>query len=148
MQGYRISVGGNQFDVQVLSDPNLPEVQVRVDGELLTVHISPLQGAELPGPGGQSMVPADAPPRVTSPAPVPQPPGVRDHQLMAPLPGTVVQVIVEPGQQVSAGDELLVIEAMKMNNQIRSPRHGTVGELLVRVGQQVNHGEPLLTWKD
>jgi len=60
----------------------------------------------------------------------------------------VVEITVEPGQGVSPGDQLLVIEAMKMNNQIRSPRSGTVGELLVSVGQQIGHGEPLLTWKD
>ncbi len=137
MRGYRISVGGKQFDVHVLGDPNQPEVQVRVDGELLTVHVSPLQSAEPPAPAA-----ADAPTSVR------QARGARGNQLLAPLPGTVVHVTVEPGQRVSAGEELLVIEAMKMNNQIRSPRHGTVGELLVRVGQQISHGEPLLTWAD
>jgi oxaloacetate decarboxylase alpha subunit len=55
-------------------------------------------------------------------------------------------VHVRPGQAVSKGDQLLVIEAMKMNNQIRAPRNGSVGEVLVQAGQQVGHGEPLLTW--
>lgn len=49
---------------------------------------------------------------------------------------------------MNAGDDLLVIEAMKMNNRIRSPRSGTVGEVLVQVGQQVGHGAPLLAWSD
>jgi biotin carboxyl carrier protein len=57
-------------------------------------------------------------------------------------------VAIEPGQHVDAGDELIVIEAMKMNNRIRAPRAGTVGKILVQVGQQVNHGAPLLAWSD
>ena len=148
MQRFRISVGGHQFDVQVLGDPNQPEVQVQVDGELLTVHVTPPQGVESPGPDRQPTTPAEGPPALTPAPSVRQAPAIRDRRLIAPLPGTVVEITVEPGQGVSPGDQLLVIEAMKMNNQIRSPRAGTVGELLVRVGQQIGHGEPLLTWKD
>jgi biotin carboxyl carrier protein len=141
MRGYRIWLGGKQFEVEILSDPNQEEIQVRVDGELLTVQVSPLDGTGRAVAARQTPGPTEAPP-----APVRRGPAVDSHQLIAPLPGTVVQVAVEPGQQVNAGDELLVIEAMKMNNQIRSPRRGTVGELLVSVGQQISHGEPLLTW--
>ncbi len=148
MRGYRIWLEGRPYEVEILSDPNLPEVRVRVDGELLTVQVSPLQSAGPPAATRQSHQPADDRPAATSPAGASLSPAARSHQLVAPLPGTVVQVAVEPGQQVSAGDELLVIEAMKMNNQIRSPRQGTVGELLVSVGQQISHGEPLLTWID
>jgi biotin carboxyl carrier protein len=148
MRGYRISLGGKQFDVHILGDPNQGEVQVRVDGELLTVQVSPLQGTELPAPVRQGPELASAPPATDTAPSVPQTRGARGNQLLAPLPGTVVQVTAEPGQRVTAGEELLVIEAMKMKNQIRSPRHGTVGELLVRVGQQISHGEPLLTWTD
>lgn len=64
------------------------------------------------------------------------------QQLVAPMPGKVVRVLAAPGQQVSAGDGLLVIEAMKMQNEIRSPKSGTV-EKLAREGQTVNAGEVL-----
>jgi biotin carboxyl carrier protein len=64
------------------------------------------------------------------------------QQLIAPMPGKIVRVLVEEGQQVNAGQGLLVIEAMKMQNEIRSPKSGTV-EKLAREGQTVNAGEVL-----
>ncbi len=64
------------------------------------------------------------------------------QQLVAPMPGKIVRVLVAAGQQVSAGQGLLVIEAMKMQNEIRSPKSGTV-EKLAREGQTVNAGEVL-----
>ena len=64
------------------------------------------------------------------------------QQLVAPMPGKIVRVLVEGGQQVSAGQGLLVIEAMKMQNEIRSPKAGRV-EKLAREGQTVNAGEVL-----
>ena len=64
------------------------------------------------------------------------------QQLIAPMPGKIVRVLVSTGQQVTAGQGLLVIEAMKMQNEIRSPKSGTV-EKLSREGQTVNAGEVL-----
>ncbi len=61
----------------------------------------------------------------------------------APMPGRVVRVLVEPGAAVKAGDPLLVLEAMKMENQLRSPVDGTVVELEVEAGQIVATGEKL-----
>ena len=65
----------------------------------------------------------------------------RQH-LIAPMPGKIVRVLATVGQQVSAGEGLLVIEAMKMQNEIRSPKSGMV-EKLAREGQTVNAGEIL-----
>jgi biotin carboxyl carrier protein len=64
------------------------------------------------------------------------------QQLVAPMPGKIVRVLVAAGQQVTAGQGLLVIEAMKMQNEIRSPKSGKV-EKLAREGQTVNAGETL-----
>jgi biotin carboxyl carrier protein len=64
------------------------------------------------------------------------------QQLLAPMPGKIVRVLVAAGQQINAGQGLLVIEAMKMQNEIRSPKSGIV-EKLVREGQTVNAGEIL-----
>jgi biotin carboxyl carrier protein len=65
----------------------------------------------------------------------------RQH-LLAPMPGKVVRVLVATGQKVEAGQGLLVIEAMKMQNEVRSPKSGTI-EKLAREGQTVNAGEIL-----
>ena len=65
-------------------------------------------------------------------------------EIRSTLPGLVVAVKVEPGAQVAAGDGLLTIEAMKMQNEVRAPRDGTVGEVVVTAGQPVASGVLLL----
>ncbi len=64
-------------------------------------------------------------------------PASGDGRVKAPIPGTIARVLVTPGQPVEIGQPLLVLEAMKMENQIRAPRAGTVGQLHVAAGQNV-----------
>ena len=64
--------------------------------------------------------------------------------LRAPMPGLVVRVEVEPGQQVMAGAPLVVLEAMKMENQLAAPAAGTVTEVRVRPGATVEKGAVLV----
>jgi biotin carboxyl carrier protein len=66
------------------------------------------------------------------------------HTLKAPLPGRVTHVSVKVGDTVKAGDPLLVIEAMKMENEFRATAPGTVAEVRVEPGQAVNAGDVLL----
>jgi len=63
------------------------------------------------------------------------------QQILAPMPGKIIRVLVQTGEKVEAGQGLLVVEAMKMQNEIRSPKSGTVERLLVKEGQPVNSGE-------
>jgi biotin carboxyl carrier protein len=65
------------------------------------------------------------------------------QQVLAPMPGKVIRVLVQAGDTVEAGQGLLVVEAMKMQNEIRSPKGGTVERLNVKEGQPVNAGEVL-----
>ena len=65
------------------------------------------------------------------------------QQIVAPMPGKVVRILVQAGDKVEAGQGLLVVEAMKMQNEIRSPKGGTIERLHVREGQPVNAGEVL-----
>ena len=65
------------------------------------------------------------------------------QQIVAPMPGKVVRLLVKAGEHVEAGQGLLVVEAMKMQNEIRSPKSGTVERVLAREGQPVNAGEVL-----
>ena len=64
------------------------------------------------------------------------------QEVHAPMPGKIVRLLVQPGQQVELGQGLLVVEAMKMQNEIRSPKAGTV-ERLAQEGHTVNAGEVL-----
>jgi biotin carboxyl carrier protein len=65
------------------------------------------------------------------------------QEVLAPMPGKVVRVLVKQGDDVEAGQGLFVVEAMKMQNEIRSPKKGKLERLLVAEGQVVNAGEPL-----
>ncbi|MBI5914875.1 MAG: biotin/lipoyl-binding protein [Bacteroidetes bacterium] len=64
--------------------------------------------------------------------------------IKAPMPGLVLSVLVEPGQEVVHGDPLLILEAMKMENVIKSPGEGTVKLVLVTKGKPVDKGEVLI----
>jgi biotin carboxyl carrier protein len=69
------------------------------------------------------------------------------QEILAPMPGKIVRVLVAVGESVEAGQGLLVVEAMKMQNEIRSPKNGKVERLLAKEGQAVNAGE-VLAWVD
>lgn len=69
------------------------------------------------------------------------------QQIVAPMPGKVVRLLVAVGDKVESGQGLLVVEAMKMQNEIRSPKSGIVERLFAKEGQPVNAGE-VLAWVD
>jgi biotin carboxyl carrier protein len=71
---------------------------------------------------------------------------VDDHgskKLTAPMPGKIVRVLVRQGDEVEAGSGVLVVEAMKMQNEIKSPKKGTIQKILVAEGVAVNAGDVL-----
>jgi propionyl-CoA carboxylase alpha chain len=68
---------------------------------------------------------------------------VASGSLLAPMPGTVVSVAVEAGQTVTAGQPVLVLEAMKMQHTVRAPADGVVARIDVKTGAQVAAGEVL-----
>ncbi|HIE25336.1 MAG TPA: biotin/lipoyl-binding protein [Anaerolineales bacterium] len=65
--------------------------------------------------------------------------------LKAPMPGLVVSVVVEEGQEVKKGDVLLVLESMKMQNELKSPRDGVVGRIQVSDGDSVEQRQKMLS---
>ena len=68
-------------------------------------------------------------------------------RLTAPMPGKIVAVMVEAGQEVKKGDALVIMEAMKMEHTIAAPHDGVVDEILYALGDQVTEGAPLLSFK-
>ncbi|MBI4466041.1 MAG: biotin/lipoyl-binding protein [Acidobacteria bacterium] len=66
------------------------------------------------------------------------------QDVTAPMPGKVIRVLVEENQEVEAGQGLVVVEAMKMQNEIPSPKKGVVEKVLVGEGETVEHGQPLV----
>jgi biotin carboxyl carrier protein len=69
------------------------------------------------------------------------------REVRAPMPGTIISVAVELGSQVTYGQELCVLEAMKMKNVIRAPRAGTIAKVPVTPGQPVKHNDLLVEYK-
>lgn len=136
MKHYRITLEGHTFDAEVLDDPRQRQVRVQVDGEVLTVEVETVAENEST-PSSKPVVSTASPPNAPAGA-------AAGRVVKAPLPGVVKSIAVQSGQSVAAGDELLVIEAMKMNNIIRAPSAGMVGAIHVAEGRQVAHGEPLL----
>lgn len=66
-------------------------------------------------------------------------------EINAPMAGTIVDIKVSPGQAVSKGDVLVILEAMKMENEIVAPEDGLVGEIFVSRNDAVASDQPLLT---
>jgi len=139
MRRYRITIGDDVFDVRILDDPRRGQVRVDVDGETFTVAVETV--SEKVGiPEAAATPPA---PSVSADASAPA-----TNTVTAPLPGTIKAIAVRPGQHVTRGDELLIIEAMKMDNVIRAPREGTIGAIHVAEGRRIAYGAPLLDLAD
>jgi biotin carboxyl carrier protein len=145
MKHYRIRVDGRTFDVRLLSDPRQETVQVEVDGEVLSVDLEVLEAEQEGGRLESSLGPAPeagvAPPTAAAPQ------VASGKTVTAPLPGVIKQLAVRPGQKVTPGTTLLVIEAMKMDNIIRASREGVVDTIHVAEGHRVAHGEPMLDYR-
>jgi biotin carboxyl carrier protein len=137
MKRYRITMDGSILDVEILSDPRLEEVEVEVDGQRLVVGVQNIP-VESEGTAPSPPAAAAAPATVSSFA----------RSVTAPLPGVIKTVAARPGQQVSVGDQLLVIEAMKMDNIIRAPRAGTIEVVHVAEGHRVAHGQPMVEYRE
>ena len=86
--------------------------------------------------------PAAKPTPVTQPA---QATSTSGTEVKAPMSGTIYKVVVSPGQAVSKGDVLIILEAMKMENEIVAPRDGVVGEIHVSPNESVQSDQLLLT---
>jgi len=143
MSVYYVTIRGKQYTVEI-TDPHARPVRAIVDGEVIEVNVAPTPIVAAPLP---VVIPAPSP--VVPSAPVAPPDETPRQQtaaeeIKAPLPGTVVSIGVKVGDAVQRGQELCVLEAMKMNNPIRASRPGVITQLCVDVGQQVQHGDPLM----
>ena len=130
MKNYKITINGKSYDVGVEEAGGAPEVK--------SVQVAAPAPAPAPAP---KAAPAPAPaPKAAAPA---APAGSGD--VAAPLSGTVLSVAVQEGQQVKAGQVLLIFEAMKMENEIVAPRAGTVKKIHVSKGTALETGMPVVT---
>jgi biotin carboxyl carrier protein len=111
--------GGHSHEVTFAADPGTGTTTVSTAGVPMAVSLN----GRRRGPAGDAGSGGSGPQR-----------------LIAPMPGKVVKVLVKPGDLVKARQPLVVIEAMKMENELRSGRDGRVAEIAVRDGQSVDAG--------
>ena len=140
MTTIRVRVGEHWYTVAV-GDLSQSPVRVTVDGEDFEVDVEADVGSTPPRrgrPAGGLSVP-DAPTPAAS-AGVP----MADDILRSPMPGRVMSVLVRPGDAVSAGDEVCVVEAMKMEQSILAHRDGIIKTIFVRPLDSVSANDPLV----
>lgn len=126
--------------------------KITVDGTAYTVEVEDLgAGAPVvstaqpakPAPVSPPVAATPAPVPAAAPAPAPVPAGA-GAPVAAPMPGKVLKVSVSVGAQVKNGDMVLILEAMKMENEIFSPADGVVKEIRSREGDNVNTGDIMM----
>lgn len=138
MKKYRITVNGKTFDVDVEEVGGCPSV---TPSTVAAPAAPPAASAPVAAPSPRqtaAAVPAGAP--VAKPATPAGGAGV----MKSPLPGKILKVMATPGSSWKKGDTLLIIEAMKMENEILAPRDCTVEEVAVQANQSVKTGDLLL----
>ncbi len=143
---YSVKVQGRTYSVEI-ENINARPVIALVDGERFEV-LPELAGQVEAGKFEEKVI-ARPVYQKTLPSASPSPnPALSGNALIAPLPGTVVEVFVKAGEKLEVGQVVVVIEAMKMKNSIRSVYSGTVSEVLVNAGQSVAHKQPLIKFAD
>ena len=118
---------------------------VYVGGQMYEVDVDPVGGASVSASSTPARPVSQTPPQSSGASSAEAAPTVAEGetQVTAPMPGMLVSLAVEVGDQVSAGQQLLTLEAMKMQNAIPSPTDGTVTSLPVAAGAQVARGQVL-----
>ncbi len=124
MKQLKITVNGKTYDVQV-------------------EEVGAVAAASAPV-AAPTAAPATAPAPAAAPAPAPVA-AAGSETINSPMPGTILSVKVNAGDAVKAGDVLLVLEAMKMENEIKAPHDATVAAVLVKQGDTVDSGASLVS---
>lgn len=104
--------------------------------------------APAPAPQAQSAAPAPVATATPEPPAAPASPassGDKEAAMKAPMPGTIIKMMVAPGDEVKENQPLLVLEAMKMENEIVANKAGTVTDIFVDKNDTVNAGDALIT---
>ena len=118
---------------------------VMADDKLFDIAAAGAPVAATPAPvAAPAPKPAAAPAPKAEAAPAAAPAAGAGKPMKSPLPGSITKILVTPGQAVKKGDTLLMMEAMKMENEIKAEKDGVVTEIKVTVGQNVMNDEVLL----
>jgi biotin carboxyl carrier protein len=137
---FEVVVADESYEVTLTGDENLPAAAI-------TPAFQPARAAGTPRAASAAQVAAPAKSMLTAAIPTAAI-ATEPRTLTAPMPGVILQVDVRPGDSVAHGQQVVILEAMKMKNSIRLPRGGTVVDVCVVAGQAVAHGDPILRYKE
>jgi glutaconyl-CoA/methylmalonyl-CoA decarboxylase subunit gamma len=135
MKHYRISVNGKTYEVAVEEASAAPATQIEV-APVTPAQVTSTQAAPVASQQAVEKAPVVDVPITEAPS--------GGENILCPMPGNIVSVNVKTGDIVKKGDILLVLEAMKMENEIMSPIDAKVVAVLVKKGDIVNSGTPLI----
>lgn len=141
---YRVAIGDQTWDVDARLTPQ-GIYSLLIGGVSYVADVTEAEGGATVEVGGETYaigVEEETRWTIRTRGGVAGAPGART--LAAPLPGRIAHVAVAPGDRVRRGDTLVVIEAMKMENEFKATADGTVAEVRVRTGQAVNAGDVLV----
>ena len=124
----------------------MKKFNVTVNGTTYEVEVEEVKSAGAPSAPRPAAAPAPKPAAAPAPAPAAAPKvaaGAGEHSIDAPMPGKVIKLVANEGQSVKAGDVILVLEAMKMQNEIAADTDGVIKKFNVAPGQSVKAHESL-----
>lgn len=139
---FEVMVGDQTYQVALSGDEDLPDAVITPGMQTTAGSAAaraPVAAVAAPRParGGETAVPPPA-------SPAPRKAGGGGASLNAPMPGVILELHVKAGDVVTRGQQVAVLDAMKMHNFIGAPRAGTIAEVCVAAGQAVGHGDTIL----
>jgi len=141
-----VKIQDKTFEVKI-GDIQARPIQAEVDGEVFEVWPE------------ETLVPSDtsltvsSTPQITHPVPPvesnksPVKPSKKTNTVIAPIPGVIVEIAVNIGDSVTYGQELCVLEAMKMKNSIRANRDGSIKKIMISIGDHVRQSQLLIEFE-
>lgn len=146
MKEYKYKINGNEYNVAIIDIDN-STAAVEVNGvsykvDILTETFVKPQVKSTPAP--VVAAPAPAPTPVATPAPAAAPASASGKAIQSPLPGVIIDIKVNVGDQVKAGQTVAILEAMKMENAINAESDGVVTAIRVNKGDSIPEGADIV----
>lgn len=141
-----IIVNGKRQEIDFFSVPDQPVYSLIIDGRSYEAHVNPNEGileVLVQGRLYQVHVEDERQKRLRESS-IGTVSASGDFALKSPMPGMVVDIPVEVGQEVQPGDNLVILESMKMQNELKAPRSGKVLRIRVKVGDRVEQNQVLV----
>jgi biotin carboxyl carrier protein len=140
----RVKIEDQIFEVEV-ADLSARPILATIEGETFAIWPeAEAAAAAEPVVSGS----APCPPAPVTRAASPEPAANSGKAVAAPIPGVIISVAVKSGDAVKHGQELCILEAMKMKNIIRATREGVIATVLIKAGDTVQHGQPLVEFTE